>query len=458
MWIFVLTLYLLWIRYCSYVIGETTEWSDWSPCSVSCGNGTRNRTRQCSSSTSNDNITCNSEETMECNMTECSGSGNIIIGVVVGVILCLLIISSIIITRHGRCWKRSHKHFDPHKLKEERKTSTGGGDEVDNRLEYENQNNFEPSFITEIATDTGEKFVYINLSQVYYKEKPIKCDVEAVIENEAREKDDGSSVLHYEHRNGEIVNNPIFDEPSDIKSSVNMNGGKDVMFKHSDIETVVDNSRFVDEGDTEIDLESVRSEIDTEIEVSDESNDSEIGNDTDSNISALSESNSVKLKETMNDLDINDIEDSVSHGSDNNLTVNDVVNKDINETVESDIESIKEEINTTFVDPFDALDLIQRASPYLFGEENDEEVKDISILDDVIMEDIHEADDEYLSESELDSEYDYEACSDNDEYETETEYPSLDEHDKSDVSDETIKESDDESENEVGNDDENIIA
>ena len=61
------------------VDGNFTDWSDWSNCSVTCGSGIRNRTRNCTNPAprgTGKNCTGNRTEIEKCNTKDCPGEFN----------------------------------------------------------------------------------------------------------------------------------------------------------------------------------------------------------------------------------------------------------------------------------------------------------------------------------------------------------------------------------------------
>jgi hypothetical protein len=59
--------------------GHWTDWSSWDPCSVTCGNGTKERTRTCSNpAPSNGGADCvgTNKDNDGCNEAVCDGMGS----------------------------------------------------------------------------------------------------------------------------------------------------------------------------------------------------------------------------------------------------------------------------------------------------------------------------------------------------------------------------------------------
>ena len=67
-------LYLNFVNVISVEGGKWSEWSNWTACSVTCGNGTRERTRYCQGGIAGSvGCTGNTTETSTCNKNPCIG-------------------------------------------------------------------------------------------------------------------------------------------------------------------------------------------------------------------------------------------------------------------------------------------------------------------------------------------------------------------------------------------------
>lgn len=324
---------------------------------------------------------------------------------------------------------KGNKKFNPTKP-ENKVTDDANEDTMDSKLDYQNESQFEPSFIREIATDSGEKYVVVDPDQVYFKQKSTTVNEIVTIENNEDEIEEDQTSLNLEHRTGEVVPNPLYEEQADVNDSVVLNNVQSGLFhQHPRLNTTIDNPAFIEEVDEKLedDKESVLENhlVPHEGEVED------IDNNSVNVVDEPFESDLDSMQEHSNILNTDPENDSNTLNSDLH---------DADLTVDTDLDSLEEENNPVFLDPFDALDIIQRASPYLFGDKNEVIIPEMPIVEEIFMDDIVEVEDEFFHEIETDSEnyFKNDSCSTDDDTETEFNNESLD-------SDDTIRLSEDES-------------